>query len=325
MWGNRLGWTISAVLVVVAAGLGYWLLTLGQASAPTGELTAAAAAVPFKLADVARPLLPPPAAGGNAGERYRAAADDCLAHRAAYDALAHATDYRPADAERLAGLADLLAAAELPNMDLYRSRPELIVNYDAKVPSLDALDTVGRAAAQVALLAAFDKDYDAAGRYGRAVLALGVNLYRERVTFGELSAGLSMMAVGSAGLRDAAERRHDPVAAAGPVALDQARLAEFEQLKKAWAILSGQGEANIEAHTGDFFQLAADASVDPMWRTEAVRRLGRVQRNAAKASDNLRATTVLRAMAADPALPPAVRQAAIAGRDMDSAGYQSTR
>ncbi len=131
-------------------------------------------------------------------------------------------------------------------------------------------------------LAAYDKDYKAADTYATAVLAAGRHLYRERLTYGELSAGLSLMGTGSAGLKQVADRSGDAAAAAAQTAFNRARLDEdASAVEPVWKILSGQGDASIGRYAGDYFALADDTAADPVWRVEAVRRIGRLQRNAA--------------------------------------------
>lgn len=324
MWGNRFGWGISAVIWIGAAVLGYALHALGQPTLPTGELVAAVR--PFTLADAARAWLPASAATGDAAELYRRAAADYRDHRAAYDALTASRDYDPAAIERLAGLNDLVAATDAPTMDLFRSRPAEIVNYDPAVPVLDDLQALGNVSAAVVALAAYDKDYKAADRYATAVLAVGYHLYQERLTYDELSAGISLMGTGSAALKRVAERSGDPAVAAAQAAFDKARLDEDRSaVEPVWRILSGQSDANLARHAGDFFQLADDDQADPVWRVEAVRRIGRLQRNAATHADNVQAKRYLTKLADDPSAGPVLHQAAVAARDLTEYQNQSQR
>ncbi len=324
MWGNRFGWGISAVIVAAAVVLAYALHTLGQPTPPTGELVAAVR--PFTLADAAGRLLPPVAPLGDAADHYRRAIADYRAHRPAYDALLAGKDYRPDAIAKLTGLRELVAAVDCPTMDLFRSKPEEIVNYDGSVPALDDLQAVANAAAYVVALAAYDKDYKTADTYATAVLTAGRNLYRERLTYGELSAGVSLMGTGSAGLKHVADQSGDAAAAAAQTAFDHARLDEdATAVEPAWKILSGQGDASIGRYAGDFFELANGTAADEMWRVEAVRRIGRLQLNAETHADNVRAKRYLTQLAADPSLDPVLHQAAVSGRDITSYQNQSQR
>jgi hypothetical protein len=324
MWGNRFGWTISAAIFLAAMALAYHLYTLGQPTPPTGELVAAVK--PFALVDGATALLPPVKPLGDAGDLYRKAIADYQANQQAYDALAGAKDLGPAAVEMPQGLRDVLAATDCPTMDLFRSRPELIVNYDQTIPALDALEAIGKAATNVALLAAFDKQYKTANEYGTAVLALGLNLYRERLTYDELSTGTSLMGSGVAVLKSSAEKVNDTEAAAKLSAFDKARLDEYgSAMEPARQILSTQDDAHIARYAGDFFRLADDKSADAMWRVEALRRLGRLQLNAVTLADNVAAKAYLRRAAADPSLDPVMHQAAVSARDITSYQNQSQR
>ena len=324
MWGNRLGWTISAVLCLVVAGLAYGLVTLAQPTPPAGDLVAAAD-VPLTLPAAARPLLPAAKPLGDAADLYRKSIADYHDHQTAYDDLAASRDYDQAAVAQLKGFDDWVDAAALPTMDLFRSHPETIVNYDQSIPTLADLQSMAKGLQNVVALATLAKDYATARKYAGATLALGDHLYRERLTYDELMAGLSLMGDGSAGIKQAASAAGDQPAVEAATAFDKARLAEYEQVKKVWKILSSLDDENIGRHAGDFFQLAGDAKADPVWRTEAVRRLGRLQLYATRAPDNARARAVLKKMAADPSLDPVLHQAAVAARDITLGENQSQR
>ena len=152
-----------------------------------------------------------------------------------------------------------------------------------------------------------------------------MHLYQERLTYGELRAGIDLMSSGAAGLAVVAADTNDQPLAEQAAAFDKAKRAEFDAVKKTWSAFNPADEEKMKLYTGDFFQLAADPAVDPVWRTEAVRRLGRLKLNAAKRSDNLRATVVLRTMAADSSLSPPLHQAAEAGKNISSYENQSAR
>ena len=324
MWGNRLGWTLSAVIWALAALLAYQMYALVQPTPSTGELVATVK--PFTLGEAIKAVLPPPKPLGDAGDLYRKAIDDYHAHRSAYDQLTQSKDYDLAAVEQLKGLDDLVAATSCPTMDLFRSKPEEIINYEQNVPALDDLKALGDAAAYVVTLAAYDKDYDTARKYATAVLALGFHLYQERLTYDELADGISLMGTGSAALRRVAEKSDDKPAAAAQVAFDHARLDEnATAVQPAWKILSGQGDATIARYAGDFLQLAKDPTADAVWRVEAVRRLGRLQLNAAKHADNVAAKRYLEQLAGDPSAGPVLHQAAVSARDITSYENQSAR
>ena len=324
MWGNRFGWTISGAIWLLAALLAYELYALGQPTPPTGELVAAVK--PFTLGDAAKAVLPPAKPLGDAGDWYRKAIGDYHAHASAYAALTQSKDYDRAAVEQLNGLDDLVAAIDCPTMDLFQSKPQEIINYDQNVPALDDLQSLGGTAAYVVTLAAYDKDYATARKYATAVLALGYHLYQERLTYGELSAGISLMGTGSAGLKRVAERDHDAAAVAAQAAFDRARLDEdATAVEPVWKILSGQSDATIARYAGDFFQLAKDTAADEVWRVEALRRLGRLQLNAARHADNVWAKRYLRQAADDASLDPVLHQAAVSARDITSYENQSAR
>ena len=324
MWGNRFGWGISALIFVAAIGFAYYLYTLGRPTPPTGDL--AAAVKPLTLVAAAKAVLPPPGQLGDAADDYRRAISDFEANKATYEQVAAGTDYNAAAVKRMAGLNDLEAAVPCPTMDLFQSKPAEVVNYDPTVPPLDDLRALGNVAAHVASLAAYDKDYATAEKLGTAVLALGEKLYQERLTYDELSAGIELMGLGSATLRRTAERRDDRPAIAAQTTFDRARLDEDKSaVEPVWKFLSSQGEADIARYAGDYFELADDKNADPVWRVEAVRRIGRLQRNAATHADNVHARRYLDAVAADPAAGPVMHQAAVSARGITSYQNQSQR
>ena len=327
MWGNRFGWGISAVICLAALLLGYLGYQKGQPTVPTGELVAAVK--PLALADAAKAVLPPPKPLGDAGPLYRQAIAEYHAHQSAYDAITATKDYDPAAVEQLKALDDLVAATNCPTMDLFASKPAEIINYDQDVPALDDLQVLAKVAEYVVTLAAYDKDYKTADKYAAAVLGLGYHLYQERLTYGELEAGISLMGTGSEALKEVAQKAGDKPAAAAQLTFNQARLAEFGDatsgIQHVWSILSGQSDDQIARYAGDYFQLADDPAADRVWRVEAIRRLGRLQRNAATHADNVRATRYLDTAAARTDLDPVLHQAAVSARDITSYQNQSHR
>ena len=94
MFGNRLGWSISLLIVIVAGWLGYALQQAAHISPPTGW---ASVVVPIQLPPQADSVVPEMNDPRDAGVLIRAAIEDEEANVAEYAALESAETIDPAD------------------------------------------------------------------------------------------------------------------------------------------------------------------------------------------------------------------------------------
>ncbi len=147
MWGNRLGWTISAGILMLVAFLGLRLWQAGQITPPTGWVAETVHPIEIpKNAQIAVPAMDDPT---NAGDLYRSAIADYQQNTSAYDALESATVLDLSAVADRTGLQNLLQATRCATMSLFRREPTELINYDADKPALEALEHLGRTAARV--------------------------------------------------------------------------------------------------------------------------------------------------------------------------------
>lgn len=323
MFGNRLGWGISAVILIFAAFLGHLVYQAARVTAPTGWVQKTIQ--PLTVPASAQALMSGASEARDAGEFYRRAIDDYLANRSDYDALNSAKDWNAATMAARPGLKALLAATHCATMNLFAASPQEIVLYDSDRPPLDAIHQVGRAAIRVGLLAG-TRDAALARRYYEAAFALGQKLFQERIVFDELAKGQELIGASAAGLLSLAQRgkETDRVRAIQQFGTD--RLNEYElKIKPVWAVLSSIDQATIGEHAGDLFALAGDGSIERLWRVEATLKLGRLRFFATRRGDQLAAKRVLREMTQDAQLDPAVKIAAEQARDLTIEQYRMLR
>jgi hypothetical protein len=325
MFGNQLGWIISFCVAVAGTFLGFQLLLLAQPTSPTGWVQKTVQ--PLQLADLAKGVLDPMTdLKDDAGDLYRHAISDYQRHKTAYQELQKTRDFDESDIAELAGMDDLVKAAACPAMDLFRSKPDEIVGYSTSVDSLDDLEEIKKAVENVIALAMYDKRYDVAHKYANALMALGYHLYVERVAYIELSAAENFMGTGCAALLQTAKAEHADAKISALQNFDQARKDEFaNKIEPVYQIISGEGQQDIGEHAGDMFELAGDEDVDRVWRVEAIRKIGRLQRNAEKQADQTKAPKFLDKLAADTKQDPVIRATAIKARNITAYDYQSQR
>jgi hypothetical protein len=325
MFGNQLGWIISFCVAAAGTFLGYQLLLLAQPTAPTGWVQKTVQ--PLQMADMAKTVLDPMTnLKDDAGELYRHAISDYERHKTAYQELQKTRDFDETDIAELAGMDDLVKAAGCPSMDLFKSKPDDIVGYSTSVDALDDLEEIKKAVENVIALAMYDKRYDVAHKYANGLAALGYHLYTERVTYIELSAAENFMGTGCAALLQTAKAEHADSKIAALQNFDQARKDEFtNKIEPVFQVISSEGQQDIGEHAGDMFQLAVDADAERVWRVEAIRKIGRLQRNAEKQADQSKAPKFLDKLAADTTQDSVIRAAATKARNMTAYDYQSQR
>ena len=145
-----------------------------------------------------------------------------------------------------------------------------------------------------------------------------MRLYQERVVYRELQLGYRLAGQSLGGLVALAKKRGDAGRAAELAEQSDAFRAYVNgRLEPAWSALAAiddvaRGDDAADVHAGDVAFVAANESADPMWRTEAILRLGKNRLAAARLGDRAGAARTLRALArsvSDPRLKLAVAQA----------------
>jgi len=322
MWGNTLGWTISAALIVVMGAFVYIADRAGQISSPgdfalnaikQGELT-----TPVSL----QSILPKPSDRDDAAPLYLQAIKAYESDSAKYD---HFNDRgRSDDIEKLDALEQLIRASETSRAKIFEDQPELIVNMHPEKPARDAVEALGSAAVRAALLMQ-SKDPATAKKYAQAGFALGARLFEERLTGAELMAGLQIMSESAIVLKKIATAQHDLSAEAKLVEFDAARQEFYKQrIEPMLRVLNAVDENIVGQHTGDVFYIAQDKKGERVWRVEAIFALGRMKYfvgTGGRIGDQRGAVKVLKRLA-ESDHDPVIRAAAASARDLTIDDYR---
>ena len=320
MWGNKAGWTISALIVAVFVGAMYFLQTVGMSAS---EMTPKFAAEAGNMQPLSLPTAPESIVSMtddcDAAPAYRQAIQEYQDHKFDYDTKPGSTVAKLTAADKL------VEATHCRKLTLFSSEPKQVMNFDSEIEPIAALQKIGILTVNRALALNLDKDYPGATKYAEAAFALGAKMFNERVRFDEMEAGLGLM--GSAGtvLMKVATAQGDSGRAE--------QLKKFDDARKAYAGRDGPLQdlriitRNIDGKTsgsraGDVFWLA-QKSPERMWRIEACFQLARMTHNVGDdghASDQRNAQKILRRLA-DTETDPLVKAAATRARDMTDAEY----
>jgi hypothetical protein len=311
MWGNALGWRISAVLFVLAMGVGLWLRGQMQITDPT-----ALSVDPKNLA----PLSPPIGDGilsqdkpGDAGEKYASAAALYQSDPDSCDDFTTKPDGPPP-----AAMQQILDAAHLSSMNLFAKDPAGLIDYQSDHPVLDGLSKLGEEMNAVALRFKQAGKPNDARNFLTAVYALGVNLVRERLDYDEFSHGTGLMDGALQGLQEL-----EPVGSSKAQDLQsrQDAMTNFNQqtVQPIYDVLASADPVKIAANAGDIFRFATK-SQEPMFRVEAILKLGRYRFDSARPADQLAAPRFLRNLSQDP--NAAIRAAAQAAANLTVEQYR---
>ncbi len=312
MWGNALGWKISAVVFVAAIALGAWLHGQMQITDPT-ELSLD----PKNLAALSPPQ-PPEAiveqnVPGDAGEKYSAAV-------ANFDDDADACE---AFAENPTGPAPrpmqlVMDATHLSSMNLFDKNPAEIVDYQSDHPPLDNLEKLGGEMESAALRLGRAGKKDESRSFLSAAYALGQNLFRERVDYDEFSGGMGLMDGATTALAEM-----EPAGSPRRKMLQeqQSAMVDFDQdrVRPIYDVLASADPQKIAANAGDVFRFATKAR-ERMFRVEAILKLGRYRYDAARQADQLAAPRFLRRLSRDS--DPVIRAAANAAANLTVEQYR---
>ncbi len=275
MWGNRLGWGISAAIAIVVVGS--FALYVRQASVlspPTAfgvDAAAGSAAIGAASGDVLRGAQQPCDAATHYSEAIALYARD----PSAYDAVAGGTS-KASDASKLPAVGRLMEGVHCGQMTLFTNDPARVVRY-GDVPELEALRAVGKAAVRVGLMHQAAKRNAEAIRCYEAAFALGVKLYDDRLTYRELMAGSELMGEAGAALKRLTFTMGDTARSSAAQSFDAARLASFTaKVQPVAAKLISIDPRTVSQHAGDVF-LLADGAKERVWRVEAILALGRMR------------------------------------------------
>ena len=191
MWGNLLGWSISAVMVVATVG-GLISLnrSLNQISPPTIFSNTSGALAAIELPSDIDELQVNDAGPANVAALYRQAISEYQANRATFDRFVRS--HRHDDLLLIQPTLDVLVQASgNSTVPIFAGSPQDIINYQTDMP-LTALELLGQCLLIDGLLTNTSDPKRAADELG-AAFSLGVRLAREQLTYAELSDGLGLM------------------------------------------------------------------------------------------------------------------------------------
>lgn len=300
MFGNRLGWGISAALVLVV-GLALWqfIYRPGTEAQPPTAVGQNAEKFTLELSPDPRTLAPFMTEPQSAVELYKQAIAEYEAKRPVLG---------EPDPRELAKAIDLLVqASKMKGAGVFVDRPGELINYSARRPGLEALKSLGDMAFRLGREAQNAKQPDKARQMYEAMFALGLKLYEERLTYDEMNAGWNLLAVASY------------LGPLQPTAALQEQYRNFDQHLLPFSTSKIQPPLKairvLEPYVGDMIELARNAG-DRMWRVEAALALGRCKYLALDMTlgDKVSAKRTLNALAEDQ--DPFLQLAAQAARDL---------
>jgi hypothetical protein len=331
MFGNLIGWIISAVLAAIGIGLGHALMQAAEPTSATNEQWTKLAHAQLNLTDVATAALPPMNDPKNdAGDLYRPAAADFDNHQTDYQDLQKATDFDADKVGQLKGIDFICQATTASSMHLFSNKPEEVVGFDSTVAVLDKLGEIETAMTHEIMLAkALDtkpRRLDLARKYATAIEAMGYRLYQERAALIELDLAEKFLGESGELLTEIDRDEHNDIAASAQAAFKSKRLEEANSvINEVRKYVTSQGQSMIGRYSGDMFVLAQDPNVDRVWRVEAIRKIGRLRFNAENSADQRKAPKVLSKLADDKSQDLIIRTAAAKSRDMTAYDNQSQR
>ncbi len=325
MFGNALGWVVSAVLGAFVGALIFYGGRIDPPTPPTKDsditLGLHSAALPVSPAD----LVTPGKEDADASESYRAAADDFRSNQYKYDQANQSPKFKSeaeskkyydglrASVPELEGFKLIERARDCAKGSIYADRLPMAINYDNAKPDLDALKSIGTVMVRYAGLVA-KTDRNKAQKALEAVFVMGRRMYDERIVWAEYYTGTDLM--GNAAHIMSKFTEKDPAKAAKFDEFSSTAQDHQKRYVNLWTAISGIDETSVATHAGDIRDLAIN-SQDPMWRTEAILKLGRMRfMKGVPFGDQKGAVRLLKQMSDDASLDPRVRAAAQTARDL---------
>jgi hypothetical protein len=331
MFGNRLGWGISAVLAAVI-GLLLWLIASGNAVSPpsqgvvarTGNVSLNLQTHPEILDPIQLPfnpqaILPSMTDAQDAALLYRKAIDEFKSDKYTYRDIYETGKSKITDYKALPAIAFIVDARNCTVMNLFSPHPEEVIDYgpEAAVP-IEAIYYVGKAASKISQRLPDDR-HDEALILAESVFSLGVKMCNERLRWSEFEHGADLLREGAYMINKLDKTRS---AAAGPVDTAMMHLLKDRCLPLATVITSIDQDV-IGRTAGDIFYIARN-SKERLWKIEAILKLGRYKFNVGtegRGADQRWATLTAKRMAANASLDPAIRAAAKAANELTFPRY----
>jgi hypothetical protein len=327
MWGNRLGWVISALIVAAyIAGFAWLVRGINEASAATAFVTEGPAISPILLPVPPAMALPSMTEARDAGPLYQQAIADYRANQQKYDRFLEAAPGTAAGLppSEMKAIDLLIQATPMTQLTLFSHNPESIVHY-GETPDLTALDSLGNVALRLGLLRQNGdaNDRKRAQQYYEAAFSLGAKLYEDRLTYRELMTGVRLLGDAGVQLAKLARKANDNSHADTLEKFNTSRLQLFQSTIQPMArVLNSIDSKVIAQHAGDVMYLAEHAA-ERLWRIEAIFALGRMRffvGENGRAGDQRSAVRILKQLSNDP--DPAIRAAVSAAQSLTLEQYR---
>jgi len=318
MFGNALGWAISAVVVGLAALFLVLLGGQGDISSP-GPVGLSASEWKVQL-----PVEPAGLAGlvsgaSDGGAAYQEALAIYETDRYEYGRYDRIRSTKSDQAKRWGKIVELVAkGSQAGGTVVLGGRPADAINYDGEYGKAQSLRKIGRAVLRLSLLHSAEGGKDTSRELAQAVFALGAKMYYERLTFSELDAAQELMGSGADWLATLWDEAGQSAKAQAFQDFNQARVAFYSQRIEP----AQRAVMVLEPNAGDLVALA-ERGGDWMWRVEAILALGRVRFSAVRAGDQQGAMRVVTVLSNDG--DPRIRAAARAARDLTLERFRKLR
>ncbi|MGB7157556.1 MAG: hypothetical protein WBD40_05790 [Tepidisphaeraceae bacterium] len=277
MWGNRLGWGISAAIAIVVIGtLSFYVRGATKTSQPTQLGLDAVAQGSLALGVSPQSVLSGEPASCDAAQLYSEAIALYRRDPNGYDGIAGGSRAGSDALAKFPAIQRLIEAKNCSQMTLFTNDPALVIRY-GDAPDLDALLKVGKAAVRAGLAyKSANRNFEAIKCY-EAAFALGAKFYDERLTYRQLMAGLELMGESGVGLSSLNFARGDTTRSEAAQKFDVARRKLFSSsVQPISGALISIDARTVSRHAGDVFYIAENAR-ERMWRVEAILSLGRMR------------------------------------------------
>lgn len=330
MFGNRLGWGLSAVLTGLILLLVAYIAKVNSISGPSEGIISKTGMValnlgshpqildPIELPYSPQAIMPAMTDPTDAAPVYRSAIEKYKADKYTYRDLFERGKPRTTSLKDLPALQLLIDARNCKTCNLFGANPHEVIGYErATSEPLDALTDLGMAAKQLSLYIYKDQPPEAL-QLAEAAFSLGHKMCEERLRWQEFAAGAQILRDGAFVIKSL-----DPARAQAANIEEPMRLLLKDRCIPLWTAIGSADSDVIARTTGDMFYIARN-SKERMWRIEAILKLGRNKYYVGefgKGPDQRGAINLLRRMSADPKLDPAVHAAAQAANDLTLEGY----
>ena len=317
MFGNRIGFGVS-VVILIAAGLFLWFIqVIGTAMSPETAVGANAATYTMKLPINPRDLATWMTEDGDSTPVYKEL--DAFVDKE-HNAFYFFTEKGSVESGHIAKIeqaaALLIKAGRLKGGGVFKDNPADLITYDSDRPRLKRVDVMKDAFLRLGARYMAANQTDKARDVYQGLYSMGVKMYEERFIFEEWFTGRALMAFSQYLAK--IEKEKSPAAAEKFLSFE----AQFPPFHKANIAAVQNAIQVVDPNSGDVAALALKGG-DAMWRVEAILALGRVKYSGHTAPDQKGALRIVTQLANDP--DPRIKTAATAARDLTVEDFRKIR